>query len=174
LKFDYLELANSATLRKFTIDSTFVQLYETLDQQTLTTLHLDFSPFTSYSHLCGYETSTIHMFTTDEVHDRWRLVEVDADLTAMERHRSHLLSLICPSSTYMDLNIGTALWLAAKGEGWAQETPEGPNLEHKKVAFKSSARVLLVGAGADEQCGGYSRHRTKFRLGGYGMLFQPH
>jgi hypothetical protein len=101
LKFGYLELANSATLRKFTIDSTFVQLYETLDQQTLTTLHLDFSPFTSYSHLCGYETSTIHMFTTDEVHDRWRLVEVDADLTAMERHRSHLLSLICPSSTYM-------------------------------------------------------------------------
>jgi asparagine synthetase B (glutamine-hydrolysing) len=73
-----------------------------------------------------------------------------------------------------DLNIGTALWLAAKGEGWAQETPEGRNLEHKKVAFKSSARVLLVGAGADEQCGGYSRHRTKFRLGGYGMLFQPH
>jgi hypothetical protein len=29
LKFGYLELANSATLRKFTIDSTFVQLYET-------------------------------------------------------------------------------------------------------------------------------------------------
>ncbi|CAK9224092.1 unnamed protein product [Sphagnum troendelagicum] len=103
---------------------------------------------------------------------KWRLVEVDADLTAMERHRSHLLSLICPSSTYMDLNIGTALWLAAKGEGWAQETPEGPNLEHKKVAFKSSARVLLVGAGADEQCGGYSRHRTKFRLGGWEALHE--
>ncbi|KAH9565076.1 hypothetical protein CY35_04G058600 [Sphagnum magellanicum] len=103
---------------------------------------------------------------------KWRLVEVDADLTAMERHRSHLLSLICPSSTYMDLNIGTALWLAAKGEGWAQGTPEGPNLEQKKVAFKSSARVLLVGAGADEQCGGYSRHRTKFRLGGWEALHE--
>ncbi|KAG2486956.1 hypothetical protein HYH03_014453 [Edaphochlamys debaryana] len=32
--------------------------------------------------------------------------------------------------------------------------------------FGSAARVVLLGHGADEQCGGYGRHRTKFRTGG--------
>jgi asparagine synthetase B (glutamine-hydrolysing) len=27
--------------------------------------------------------------------------------------------------------------------------------------YKSVARVVLLGHGADEQCGGYGRHRTK-------------
>jgi asparagine synthetase B (glutamine-hydrolysing) len=27
--------------------------------------------------------------------------------------------------------------------------------------------VVLLGHGADEQCGGYGRHRTRFRLGGW-------
>ncbi|KAL9252710.1 LRR receptor-like serine/threonine-protein kinase RPK2-like protein [Drosera capensis] len=39
--------------------------------------------------------------------------------------------------------------------------------ELKRVApsrrYKSKARILLVGSGADEQCAGYGRHRTKFR-----------
>ena len=30
--------------------------------------------------------------------------------------------------------------------------------------YTSAARVVLVGHGADEQCAGYSRHRTQFRL----------
>ena len=29
--------------------------------------------------------------------------------------------------------------------------------------YTSAARVVLVGHGADEQCAGYGRHRTKFR-----------
>lgn len=32
--------------------------------------------------------------------------------------------------------------------------------------YESPARVLLVGIGADEQLGGYGRHRTAFRVGG--------
>lgn len=46
-----------------------------------------------------------------------------------------------------DLNIGAALWFASGGS--------------------SSARVLLVGTGADELCGGYARYRTKFKARGY-------
>ncbi|KAG2276383.1 hypothetical protein Bca52824_058938 [Brassica carinata] len=45
-----------------------------------------------------------------------------------------------------DLNIGTALWLAARGDGWIHKERENQT---------SEARILLVGAGADEQCAGY-------------------
>lgn len=60
-----------------------------------------------------------------------------------------------------DLNIGIALWLAAGGDGCVSEEINGNN--NLKVKYKSDSRILLVGSGADEQCGGYGRHRTKFR-----------
>ncbi len=37
-------------------------------------------------------------------------------------------------------------------------------------AYRSRARVLLLGMGADEQMGGYGRHRTAFRRGGWAGL----
>ncbi|KAJ7518956.1 hypothetical protein O6H91_20G016900 [Diphasiastrum complanatum] len=136
---------------------------------------------------------------------RWILVEVDADLHQQELQSSHLLSLICPSKTYMDFNIGTALWFAARGDGWVDSTlhpdwldmirsasfplenqrldmdlhetkdnlhPSCPSHggELKRFNYKSEARVLLVGTGADEQCAGYARYRTKFKLGGWVAL----
>lgn len=33
------------------------------------------------------------------------------------------------------------------------------------MKYKSEAKILLVGSGADEQCAGYGRHRTKYRNG---------
>ncbi|BBN18901.1 hypothetical protein MPTK1_8g06440 [Marchantia polymorpha subsp. ruderalis] len=103
---------------------------------------------------------------------RWRLIKIDAKLSDLSSQRGHLLSLICPSNTYMDINIGTALWLAASGVGYVHESPsqrcQGQESETKPV--QSEARVLLVGSGADEQCGGYGRHRTKFKQGGWVML----
>jgi asparagine synthetase B (glutamine-hydrolysing) len=50
-------------------------------------------------------------------------------------------------------------------EGSSEEAIEGGGTEGENY-YESEARVLLVGSGADEQCGGYGRHRTKFRLGG--------
>ncbi|MCO5579970.1 hypothetical protein L7F22_033837 [Adiantum nelumboides] len=94
---------------------------------------------------------------------RWRLVEIDGDPTCLPELQGHLLSLICPSKTHMDLNIGTALWLAAQGHGWVTE-----NSIRKE--YKCKARVVLVGSGADEQCAGYGRHRTKYREGGWKEL----
>lgn len=110
-----------------------------------------------------------------------------------------------------DLNIGTALWLAASGKGHVRCPPALDAASFKKASTEdelgsdgrrrdselssaqhsggssegyistgdkegksyhvSEARVLLVGSGADEQCGGYGRHRTKFRLGGYVLSF---
>lgn len=69
-----------------------------------------------------------------------------------------------------DLNIGIALWLAASGDGWVCEGPSN-NGDNNQCCFryKSNARIVLVGSGADEQCAGYGRHRTKYKCGRYGI-----
>ena len=76
-------------------------------------------------------------------------------------------SLITSSLTLsQDLNIGVALWIAARGIGSVDgELCRSPGIPHR-YEYKSAARILLIGAGADEQCAGYGRHRTKYRLGG--------
>ncbi|KAF8667519.1 hypothetical protein HU200_052714 [Digitaria exilis] len=100
---------------------------------------------------------------------RWRLVEIDTALTDLKGESEHVMALIHPSDTYMDLNIGIALWLAAGGDGWVDGSAclMQDGSRHK---YKSSSRVLIVGSGADEQCAGYGRHRTKYRLGGWNAL----
>ncbi|KAL6847334.1 hypothetical protein ACP4OV_023187 [Aristida adscensionis] len=100
---------------------------------------------------------------------RWRLVEIDTALTDLKGESEHVMSLIHPSDTYMDLNIGIALWLAAGGDGWV----DGSACHMEDVSrfkYRSTSRVLIVGSGADEQCAGYGRHRTKYRLGGWNAL----
>nr|KAJ0205239.1 hypothetical protein LSAT_V11C500280280 [Lactuca sativa] len=99
---------------------------------------------------------------------RWNLVEIDAELSKLTMETKSVLSLIYPSNTYMDLNIGIAFWLVAGGDGCVSEEINGNN--NLKVKYKSDSRILLVGSGADEQCGGYGRHRTKFRESSWGGL----
>ncbi|KAL9262580.1 Asparagine synthetase domain-containing protein [Drosera capensis] len=102
---------------------------------------------------------------------RWRLVEIDDVLSNLVVEMKHVMSLINPAKTYMDLNIGTALWLAARGHGWMYEASSDSNDGlYKRVRYKSKARILLVGSGADEQCAGYGRHRTKFRSNSWSGL----
>ncbi|XP_078177669.1 asparagine synthase family protein isoform X3 [Carex rostrata] len=97
---------------------------------------------------------------------RWRLVEIDASLSDLEWETDHVMSLIHPSKTYMDLNIGTALWLAAQGDGYVDGGICQLSESRSRYKYQSKSRVLLIGSGADEQCAGYGRYRTKFRLGG--------
>ncbi|VVB04011.1 unnamed protein product [Arabis nemorensis] len=105
---------------------------------------------------------------------RWKLVEIDAELSKLTFETKRVMSLINPADTYMDLNIGTALWLAACGDGWIHEESENQTVEedNRRIKYKSEARILLVGAGADEQCAGYGRHRTKYRNGSWVALDQ--
>lgn len=104
---------------------------------------------------------------------RWKLVEIDADLSNLTLETRHVMSLLNPAKTYMDLNIGLALWLASSGSGWVHEERIGnvninyDNENCQSIKYKSEARILLVGSGADEQCAGYGRHRTKFRNGSW-------
>lgn len=71
------------------------------------------------------------------------------------------MQLLHPAHTVMDLNIGTALWLAARGVG---------RMAGATDACCSAAKVVLLGHGADELCGGYGRHRTRFREDGWAGL----
>ncbi|CAK7326217.1 unnamed protein product [Dovyalis caffra] len=99
---------------------------------------------------------------------RWKLVEIDSDLSKLTLEMKHVMSLINPANTYMDLNIGIALWLAASGDGWISEgTSNNSDENQQRLRYKSKARIVLVGSGADEQCAGYGRHRTKYRCGGW-------
>ena len=99
----------------------------------------------------------------------WRLVRVDADVEEVRRGvpAARLAGLLRPARTVMDRNIGAALWLAARGEGWVDVDVDDPaaGAAGVRVPYASRARVLLLGQGADEQCAGYSRHRAAFRAG---------
>jgi asparagine synthetase B (glutamine-hydrolysing) len=111
---------------------------------------------------------------------RWKLVEIDADLSKLIVETKHVMSLINPAKTYMDLNIGLALWLAAGGDGrLCEEHTKNNHASHnnsdggiQQVRYKSEARILLVGSGADEQCAGYGRHKTKYREGSWVRLHE--
>ncbi|KAL7588911.1 hypothetical protein Lser_V15G37192 [Lactuca serriola] len=89
------------------------------------------------------------IFVMVGVKELWNLVEIDAEFSKLTMETKRVLSLIYPSNTYMDLNIVIALWLAAGGDGCVSEEINGNN---------------------NSKCGGYGRHRTKFRESSWGGL----
>jgi len=84
-----------------------------------------------------------------------RLVLVDiGEWESVVEEEKRVQQLIFPKTSVMDINIGTALWFASRGIGIVDG-----ELYHAK------AKILLLGMGADEQLGGYGRHRKAHRLG---------
>lgn len=92
----------------------------------------------------------------------WRLVLVNITRTELEAYTPEIASLMFPNNTLMDISISAPLWFASRGAG----VLAGPD----KVVYQSAARVLLVGAGADEQFAGYGRHRVAYKRGGWTSL----
>jgi asparagine synthetase B (glutamine-hydrolysing) len=82
---------------------------------------------------------------------QWRLVEINVPYSEALAHKSRIASLMHPCNTVMDLSISMAFWFASRGVGTWNASP-----------YTSDAKVLLSGLGADEQMGGYSRHRVSF------------
>lgn len=100
-------------------------------------------------------------------------MEIDATFFNLAKEIKHVMSLIHPANTYMDLNIGMALWLASGGDGWVDgKICNFLQRDQDRYKYKSKARVLLVGSGADEQCAGYGRHRTKYKHGSWLALHE--
>lgn len=119
---------------------------------------------------------------------RWNFVEVNVLADELHEHHNQIIHLLHPSTSLMDHSIAAATWFAARGQGVirsdaallasvgvttesvaASDTAE---IERNKetTGYLSPARVLLIGSGADEQFGGYGRHRTAFRRGGWVAL----
>ncbi|WFD32702.1 hypothetical protein MSPP1_003752 [Malassezia sp. CBS 17886] len=90
---------------------------------------------------------------------RWNLVEVNVPYAQYCAERARIEALLCPSASVMDLSIGAALFFAARAHGVCDGR-----------TYRSPARVLLSGLGADELLGGYARHRHAWERGGDAAL----
>ncbi|KAI7885743.1 hypothetical protein K492DRAFT_203752 [Lichtheimia hyalospora FSU 10163] len=96
---------------------------------------------------------------------QWNFVEINVPYNEAMAHRDEIIDRMFPLDTVMDLSIAMALWFAARGKGEM-------DMDGNMKPYHSHARVLISGLGADEQLGGYSRHREAFRRGGWEKLIQ--
>ncbi|KAI8452410.1 asparagine synthase-domain-containing protein [Phakopsora pachyrhizi] len=87
----------------------------------------------------------------------WRFVRVDVRMAEYLEHKEKIIELMRPNLTVMDLSIAAALYFAARGIGNSHLYEQ-----HPPMIYRTPARVLISGLGADELLGGYSRHRLAF------------
>eukprot|EP00002_Diphylleia_rotans_P023428 TRINITY_DN4608_c0_g1_i1.p1 TRINITY_DN4608_c0_g1~~TRINITY_DN4608_c0_g1_i1.p1 ORF type:complete len:631 (-),score=88.13 TRINITY_DN4608_c0_g1_i1:255-2147(-) len=87
----------------------------------------------------------------------WNFIKINVHVDEISKTFAYINSLAFPSRTVMDSNISASFWFASRGVGILDNTGE---------SVVSTARVLLMGLGADEQLAGYGRHQTTFRRGG--------
>uniref|UniRef100_A0A1A9W5E2 Glutamine amidotransferase type-2 domain-containing protein n=1 Tax=Glossina brevipalpis TaxID=37001 RepID=A0A1A9W5E2_9MUSC len=83
---------------------------------------------------------------------KWNLIEVNVTrVELLDNLSTHLKHLIYPLNTVLDESIGSAFWFAARGKGY---------LDGKE--WTSTARIVILGSGADELFGGYMRHKKAY------------
>ncbi|KAI8095492.1 asparagine synthase-domain-containing protein [Thamnidium elegans] len=90
----------------------------------------------------------------------WNFVEINVPYVEAMEYKQRIIDRMFPLDTVMDLSIAMAFWFASRGRGVINNT----------IEYESHARVLISGLGADEQLGGYSRHREAFRQGSWEKL----
>uniref|UniRef100_A0AAG5DPB5 Glutamine amidotransferase type-2 domain-containing protein n=1 Tax=Anopheles atroparvus TaxID=41427 RepID=A0AAG5DPB5_ANOAO len=82
---------------------------------------------------------------------KWNFVEINVLRSELAVHRKTISNLVYPLCNVLDESLGAALWFASKGVGICNGHP-----------YTSSSRILLLGSGADELFGGYTRHKASF------------
>ncbi|ORX49874.1 hypothetical protein DM01DRAFT_1338005 [Hesseltinella vesiculosa] len=92
---------------------------------------------------------------------QWHFVEVNVPFEEAMSYKQRIIDRMYPLDTVMDLSIAMALWFAARGKGLLNGNE-----------YQSEARVLISGLGADEQLGGYSRHREAYKRGSWSELIK--
>ncbi|EGG14893.1 hypothetical protein DFA_10766 [Cavenderia fasciculata] len=115
----------------------------------------------------------------------WYLIKANVSNQRMEWAKRIVYQLSFPAITIMDMTISLALWFAARAEGVIhgnEDNIDSLNLNSYQTSESSStstssstwiistSRVLIVGAGADEQLAGYGRHRSAFNRGSWEVL----
>ncbi|KAJ3313931.1 Asparagine synthetase domain-containing protein 1 [Blyttiomyces sp. JEL0837] len=86
----------------------------------------------------------------------FRFVEIDVSYEEAVAARPAVMDLVAPLESVMDLSIAIAFWFATRGKGSFVDR------DGIRKPYETTAHVLLSGLGADEQLGGYNRHRSKF------------
>ncbi|XP_053658035.1 asparagine synthetase domain-containing protein CG17486 [Anopheles marshallii] len=88
----------------------------------------------------------------------WNFVEINVSRCELNEKRKVISNLVFPLRNVLDESLGAALWFASNGVG-----------QINGRTYTSTCRVLLLGSGADELFGGYTRHKTAFErnFGGY-------
>ena len=97
----------------------------------------------------------------------WRFVSIDIPYAETRLHRPEIIALLHPHGTEMDFSIGCALYFAARGYGSTKDS-----ISEAEVPYRTPARILLSGVGADELFGGYTRHATAFKRRGHTGLVE--
>lgn len=98
----------------------------------------------------------------------WNFIEVNVTKEELQKEREQSISnLVYPLESVLDDSIGCAIWFAARGIGNRFEISASGDLKLVEENYKTPVKVLLTGMGADEQLGGYARHRTKYENNGW-------
>ncbi|EPY53886.1 asparagine synthase [Schizosaccharomyces cryophilus OY26] len=102
----------------------------------------------------------------------WNFIAVNVPYTEACKQKDLVTSLIYPNDSIMDFSIGLAFYFASKGEGILLRSPDDLQNCSTCPSYKTSAKVLFSGLGADEQLGGYMRHLRAFERKGMEGLDQ--
>ncbi|KAL1413258.1 hypothetical protein Q8F55_001013 [Vanrija albida] len=86
----------------------------------------------------------------------FQFVEVNVTVEESRNFRQSIVDVMYPSNTEMDISLAYPLYFASRGQGIIKH-PDGTETPHVVTA-----KVYISGLGADEQLGGYSRHRRAF------------
>ncbi|KAI8443351.1 asparagine synthase [Phakopsora pachyrhizi] len=87
--------------------------------------------------------------------------DLDVRMAEYLEHKEKIIKLMRPNLTVMDLSIAAALYFAARGIGNSHLNEQVGSLSPPMI-YRTPARVLISGLGADKLLGGYSRHRSAF------------